>query len=160
VKKASKIGAAHTNPTPGGLVDADLDTLCTALYVRVDDELKMRTELGPQRPAVGIAPKLADAELISLAVVQALLGYSSETRFLRFAQDHLVHPFPCVPGQSGYNNRLRAMGGALGTLIRVLARDTDLWGDRTWVVDSTPIGCGRSRETAQRSALAGFTSYG
>ena len=66
-------------------MDADLDTLCTALYVRADDELKMRPELARRRPRVGIAPKLSDAELITLAVVQALLGFSSETRFLRYA---------------------------------------------------------------------------
>ncbi len=28
------------------------------------------------------------------------------------------------------------------------------------MVDSTPVECGRSRETAQRSALAGFAGYG
>ena len=29
-----------------------------------------------------------------------------------------------------------------------------------WVVDSTPVECGRSRETAQRSDLAGWAEYG
>jgi hypothetical protein len=29
-----------------------------------------------------------------------------------------------------------------------------------WVVDSTPVECGRSRETAQRSELAGWAQYG
>jgi hypothetical protein len=99
-------------------VDADLDTLCTALYVRVDDELKMRPELGRCRPAVGIAPKLTDAELIRLSVVQALLGFSSQTRFLRFARQHLSHLFPYVPTQSGYNKRRRAAAGQFQALIR------------------------------------------
>jgi len=141
-------------------MDADLDTLCTALYVRVDDELKMRPELGRLRPAVGIAPKLSDAELVTLAVVQALLGFSSETRFLRFARRHLTHLFPYVPNQSGYNKRLRASAGQLRALIRVLATSSPLWVDDTWMVDSTPVECGRSRETAQRSELAGFAAYG
>lgn len=141
-------------------MDADLDTLCTALYVRVDDELKMRPELGRSRPVVGIAPKLTDAELITLSVIQALLGFSSETRFLRFARRHLSHLFPYVPNQSGYNKRLRAAAGQLRALIRVLASSSPLWSDDTWMVDSTPIECGRSRETALRSELAGFAGYG
>ena len=35
-------------------VDADLDTLATALYVSTDDLLKARPELAPLRPRVGI----------------------------------------------------------------------------------------------------------
>jgi hypothetical protein len=58
-------------------VDADLDTLATALYVRTDDLLKAAPERAPWRPAVGIAPKLSDAELVTLAVMQALLGLTS-----------------------------------------------------------------------------------
>src|SRR6266508_3296143 len=60
------------------LMDADLDTLATALYVRIDDTLKDRPDLAPWRPKVGIAPKLSDAELLTLAVMQALLGFAHE----------------------------------------------------------------------------------
>ena len=141
-------------------MDADLDTLCTALYVRADDELKMRPELVRRRPRVGIAPKLSDAELITLAVVQALLGFSSETRFLRYARRHLRRLFPYLPNQSGYNKRLRAASDQIQRLIRILAASTDHFFDDTWVVDSTPVECGRSRETAKRSDLVGFAGYG
>jgi hypothetical protein len=55
-------------------VDADLDTLATALYVRVDDLLKTSPQHAPWRPAVGIAPELSDAEVVTLAVLQALVG--------------------------------------------------------------------------------------
>jgi hypothetical protein len=78
-----------------------------------------------------------------LAVVQALLGFTSETRFLRYARAHLGHLFPYLPNQSGYNERLRAAAFQLKALIRVLAEDTDLSNDDTWMVDSTPVECGR-----------------
>ena len=58
-------------------MDTDLDTLATALYVTTDDLLKTHPEQVPERPAVGIAPRISDAELIVLAVMQALLGYRS-----------------------------------------------------------------------------------
>jgi hypothetical protein len=45
-------------------------------------------------------------------------------------------------------------------VIRALAADTSLWSDDVWVVDSTPVECGRSRETARRSDLAGWAEYG
>jgi len=118
-------------------VDADLDTLATALYVTVDDLLKAAPHLAPWRPRVGIPPKLSDAELVTLAVMQALLGFASEARWLRYARAHLGHLFPYLPGQSGYNKRLRRTTELLRHLIRAVACDTALWSDDVWVVDST-----------------------
>jgi DDE family transposase len=141
-------------------VDADLDTLATALYVKTDDLLKASPCLGPWRPEVGIGPSLSDAELVTLAVMQALLGYTSEARWLRHARKDLRHLFPYLPQQSGYNKRLRALAATMSRLISVLARDTTLWTDDVWVVDSTPVECGRSRETARRSELSGWAEYG
>jgi hypothetical protein len=141
-------------------VDADLDTLATALYVTIDDLLKAAPHLAPWRPAVGIAPKLSDAELVTLAVLQALGGYTSEARWLRYADRHLRHLFPYQPGQPGYNKRLGRAAELIRHVIRAIATDTALWTDDVWIVDSTPVECGRSRETAKRSALAGWASYG
>ena len=81
-------------------MDADLDTLATALYARVDDTLKEHPELVPWRPKVGIAPKLSDAELLTLAVLQVLQGFNEEARWLRHADTHLRHLFPYLPGQA------------------------------------------------------------
>jgi len=141
-------------------VDADLDTLATALYVRVDDLLKSQPGRVPWRPRVGIAPQLADAELVTLAVMQALLGFTSEARWLRYAQAHLRALFPYLPQQPGYNKRLRKLVGTISWLIGVLGRDTSLFTDDVWIADSTPVECARSRETARRSELAGFAEYG
>ena len=141
-------------------MDADLDTLATALYVTTDELLKGAPQLAPWRPAVGIAPKLTDAELVCLAVLQALLGFCSEARWLRYADRHLRHLFPYLPKQPGYNKRLRAAADLLRQVIGVLAADTSWWTDDVWVADSTPVECGRSRETTKRSDLAGWAAYG
>jgi hypothetical protein len=141
-------------------VTNNLDTLATALYVKIDDLLKAAPELAPWRPAIGITPKLTDAELVTLAVIQALRGFTSESRWLRFARAHMTHLFRYLPGQSGYNKRLRAAAGLITTVIRVLSVDTTLWTDDVWVVDSTPVECGRSKETVKRSDLAGWAQYG
>jgi hypothetical protein len=141
-------------------VDADLDTLATALYARADDLLKAAPERAPWRPAAGICPQITDAELVTLAVMQALLGFVSEARWLRFARGQLRHLFPRLPQQPGYNKRVRKLAATMCWLTRVLAMDTSLWADDVWVVDSTPVECGRSRETARRSDLAGWAEYG
>ncbi|MFJ9752823.1 hypothetical protein ACIRVM_44880 [Streptomyces chartreusis] len=44
--------------------------------------------------------------------------------------------------------------------VGMLAADTDFWFDNHWIVDSTPVECGRSRPTVKRSNLAGWTGYG
>ena len=141
-------------------MDADLDTLATALYVKIDELLQRDPHLAPWRPTVGIAPKLTDAELVTLAVLQALLGFCSEARWLRYAHAHLSQLFPYLPKQPGYNKRLRRAANLLRRVIGLLAADTSWWTDDVWVADSTPVECGRSRETAKRSELAGWAAYG
>lgn len=116
----------------------DLDSLATALYVKTDDLLKVSPHLAPWRPAVGIAPQLTDAELVTLAMMQAMLGFTSEAKWLRHARAHLRHLFPYLPRQPGYNKRLRKAAELLRRVTRLLATDTSVWSDDVWIVDSTP----------------------
>ncbi len=141
-------------------MDADLDTLATALYVTADDFLISNPQYRPWRPRVGITPRLDDAELVTLVVLQALLGFTSEARWLRYANSRLRGLFPYLPTQSGYNKRVRAATGMLRAVIAHLVACTSRCTDDVWVVDSTPVECGRSRETAKRSDLAGWAEYG
>jgi hypothetical protein len=60
----------------------------------------------------------------------------------------------------GYNKRLRRLAATLNWLIGALARDTSVWTDDVWVVDSTLVECARSHETVRRSDLAGRAEYG
>ena len=131
----------------------DLNTLLTGLYVKIDEYLE-------RRPRPGRPPKLSDAELLTLAVAQVLLGVRSDARWLRFVPRALPGAFPYLPGQSGYNKRLRNAVPLIKRLIRVLAADTDLWTDPVWITDSTPVECARSRPAAKRSDLAGWAGYG
>lgn len=68
--------------------------------------------------------------------------------------------FPALPGQSGYNKRLRKLPVTFQAVLAHLAASTGLWSDDVWGADSTPVECGRSRETALRSELAGYAEYG
>lgn len=141
-------------------MNPELDTLATRLYVTIDDALIDHPHWTPERPAVGIAPKLTDAELLTLAVIQALLGFTSEAQFIRHAHTHLRPWFPYLPDRPGYNKRLRHSAQMLHHVTAYLAHQCPSWTDDVWLVDSTPVECGRSRETAKRSDLVGWAEYG
>ena len=40
-------------------------------------------------------------------MLQVLQGFNEEARWLRHARQSLTHLFPYLPGQAGYNKRLR-----------------------------------------------------
>jgi hypothetical protein len=134
-------------------VSADLDALLTHVYVLVDDLL-------PRRRRFGRPPRISDAELICLAIAQVLLDCPNERRFLRLATRRLGHLFPYIPGQAGFNKRLRALAPQLLEAITLLARLSPSFCDRLRLLDSTPVPCAASRETVKRSQLAGLASYG
>ena len=132
---------------------ADLDALVIALYVRVDDLLPARQ--GPGRP-----PQITDAELIALAVAQMFLAVPNDRKFLAFARWRLGHLFSYLPKQPGYNKRMRALAPTIARVLAHLATHSPSFCDGLRLLDSTPVPCGQSRETARRSDLAGQAGYG
>ena len=132
----------------------DLDALLTALYVEIDDHVV------PPRVGRGRRPRLTDAELVTLAVAQVLLGVDNEHRWMRVAHGRLGHLFRYLPKQPDYNKRLRAAAPLLAEAISHLARVSPSWCDSLRLLDATPLPCGASRETARRSDIAGSGGYG
>ena len=133
-------------------MDADLDALCIAVYCTADDLL-------PARPA-NARRMVTDAEVVTLCVAQAIMGIPSDRRFLAVARRQLGHLFPRRPGQAGYHKRRRALAETIEWLIGVFAARSPGSEDRLLLIDSTPVECARSRETARRSALADAADYG
>jgi Transposase DDE domain len=134
-------------------VRADLDTLLTAIYVLVDDFLPERS--GPGRP-----PRITDAELVTLAIAQVFMDLPNDRQFLALAAYRLGHLFPYLPKQPGYNKRLRALTPEISRAINYLAFNSPGFCDELRLLDSTPVPCGRSRETTRRSEFAGQAGYG
>lgn len=132
----------------------DLDALLTALYVEIDDHVV------PARRGRGRRPRLSDAELLTLAAAQVLLGIDTEHRWIRFAYCRLGHLFRYLPKQPGYHKRLVAAAPLLAVAISHLAKVSPSWCDDLRLIDATPLPCGTSRETTKRSDLAGYAGYG
>lgn len=133
-------------------MDADLDTLCIAVYCTADDLL-------PER-AANARRVVSDAEVVTLCVAQAIMGIPSDRRFLAAARRQLGHLFPRRPGQGGYHKRRRALAETIEWLIGVFADRSPGSEDPLVLIDSTPVECARSRETVRRSALGDAADYG
>jgi Transposase DDE domain len=129
---------------------ADLEALVVAAYVFADEYPV------PARP--GPAAKIADAEVVALAVCQAAMGLSSDRQFLGVVGYRLPGWFPYLPSQSQYNRRLRALTGLMTVVQQRLARLLDAGGAR--LADGTLIGVANYAGCAQRSEFAGVAAYG
>jgi IS5 family transposase len=128
----------------------DLEALVVAAYVFADEYPV------PARP--GPAAKIADAELVALAVCQAAMGISSDRQFLGLVGYRLPGWFPYLPSQPQYNRRLRGLTGLLTVVQQRLARVLDAGGAR--LADGTLIGVANYAGCATRSEFAGSAAYG
>jgi len=140
------------------IVIADLDTLLTALYVELTDQIipaRGFTRHGPGKP-----PEVTDAELVCLAVAQVLLRYDDERHWLRAAPKQVGHLFPRLLGQSEYNDRVKAAAPLMEAALRWLAEHTPASAELLRLMDATPVPCGQSVVTARRSGLYGYAGYG
>jgi hypothetical protein len=139
-------------------VIADLDTLLIALYVELVD--RIIPARGTRRRGPGRPPAVTDAELVCLAVAQVLLRYNDEHHWLRAAPSRVGHLFPRLLGQSEYNERLKDAAPLMEAALRWLAEHTPGSAELLRLMDGTPVGCGQSKLTTQRSNLFGYAGYG
>ncbi len=133
-------------------MDADLDLLLIAVFCTADDLL-------PER-AGNARRRITDAEVITLCIAQAMLGISSDERFLAVAGHRLGHLFPALPERSALHKRRLRLSAAIEALTAECARHSPGFYDDVLLVDSTPVECARSVETTRRSQLADAADYG
>jgi hypothetical protein len=140
-----------------------LDALVIRLYVRIDDFLLAL----PPRTSTGRRPQIGDSELITLAVAQMFLGIPDDRRFLAVAglpaRSSVSVSAPAARlQQAPARARAPDRAGAprIAQVITHLAAGSASFGDGLRLLDSTPVPCGQSRETALRSELAGSAAYG
>ena len=111
-------------------------------------------------PRANACRSLTDAEVVTLCVGQVLMGIPSDRRFLRAAKRALSHLFPYLPTQDALHKRRARLEGVVLWLLEVFASKSPGSADNLLLLDSTPVECGRSTETARRSALGDVCGYG
>jgi hypothetical protein len=130
---------------------ADLDLLLTAVFCAADDLLPKRARNARRR--------ITDAEVVTLCVAQAVLGIASDRQFLRAARRQLAGLFPVLPTQDAFWKRRARLAELIEQLMAAFARDCPGYHDPIVLLDSTPVECGRSVETARRSELAAACAH-
>jgi hypothetical protein len=131
---------------------ADLDLLLTAVFCTADDLLPGKAKNAKR--------SVTDAEVVTLAVAQAIMRIDADREFLAVARQRLAHLIPRLPNQPGYWKRRDRLSDTIEWLIGVFAADSPGHTDQIVLLDSTPVECGRSLETARRSQLADACGYG
>lgn len=133
-------------------MDADLDLLLIAVFCTAEEFLPAR--------AKNARRMLTDAEVITLAVAQQVLGIDSDEQFWAGAPARLGHLFPQLPKRPAFVKRRQRLTDHIEALIARFAEHTNGGSDDVLVVDSTPIECARSVETTRRSRLGDAADYG
>jgi len=138
---------------------ADLDLLLIAVFCAADDLLPKARNNAKRI--------VTDAEVITLCVAQAIMGITSDPRFLAVARKRLIHLFPVLPDRAGFYKRREALSDTIEALIAEFAALSPGAEDDVLLVDSTPVECARSRETVKRGrassladALSAAADYG
>src|SRR5215217_3645582 len=148
---------ARPNHTPR-LVEAE--EALTVLFCLIDDAY---AHLNPRARRYESIKRLADSEVITLALFQQLRGVESERSFLRDAERFFSHLFPGVVGlyPSSLHRRVRKLRRFLEPLRREIV--PELVGEaETLLVDSTLLEVLHPRQVSQSAGFdgAGWVRWG
>jgi hypothetical protein len=139
---------------------ADTEEALTVLFCLIDDAYAL---LNPNGKLYEPLKRLADSEVIALALFQQLRGVESERSFLRDAERFFSHLFPGVVGlyPSSFHPRVRKLRRFLEPLRREIV--PELVGEpETLLVDSTLLEVLHPRQVSQSAGFdgAGWVSWG
>src|SRR5580658_3155614 len=95
---------------------ADLDLLLTAVFCTADDLLPGKAKNAKR--------SVTDAEVVTLAVAQAIMRIDTDREFLAVARQRLAHLIPRLPNQPGYWKRRHRLSDTIEWLIGVFAADS------------------------------------
>ena len=132
---------------------AGTEEALTILFCLVDDAYAL---LNPRARRYESLKRLADSEVIALALFQQLRGVESERSFLRDAERFFSELFPGVVGlhPSSFHRRVRKLRRFLEPLRQEIV--PELVGDpETLLMDSTLLSVMHPRQVAQGSGFGG-----
>jgi hypothetical protein len=141
---------AQPNHTPRLVYTEDA---LIVLFCLIDDTY---AHLNPRARRYESIKRLADSEVIALALFQQLRGVESERSFLRDTERFFSHLFPGVAGlhPSSFHRRVRKLRRFLEPLRREIL--SEMVGDpETLLVDSTLLSVLHPRQVSQGSGFSG-----
>ena len=143
---------AHAQLTPPL---ARTEEALTILFCLIDDAYA--TTFNPKGRRYESLKRLADSEVIILALFQQLRGVESERSFLRDAQRFFSDLFPGVEGlhPSSFHRRVRKLRRFLEPLRRAIVVELVGGDPETLIIDSTLLSLMHPRQIPQGSGFSG-----
>lgn len=118
----------------------DKETLLTTIYTIIDDAMKGSKQLhNLTRP--GKDPNLTDAEIVTVALYQELIGEPREDHFYRLHADWLRKFFPNLNERSRYNRRKRNLWLVILAVPISLLIVLETMDVKSGIIDSVPVPC-------------------
>src|SRR5436309_15982908 len=139
----------------------DKATVLSTLFTIVDDPMKGSAMIQDALKRPGPAPRLADSEVVTLALYQELMGEPREDHFFRLHQEQLRPSFPALNERSRYNRRKRALWSvilAVRISLQVVLEALEL--EETAAIDSAPVPCVGYKRAKAASDFVGTAEYG
>src|SRR5215203_3783380 len=137
----------------------DLDSFLLSLYVLVDDWWRASHHSStPRRP--GRPARLADSEVLTLAILAQWPRFRSERDFWRFASSHLRPYFPRLCSQSQLNRRIRALEPELRAMQLAFAEELSDRSAVYRVMDTTLLPAIVRVRASRKGLFCGQASFG
>ncbi len=138
----------------------DKATVLTTILTITDDAMKASSAIQRALRRPGPAPRMPDAEIVTVALYQELIGEPREDHFYRLHGPGLITFFPYMPERSRYNRRKRDLWSIIlavrMALLIALGADTA----DTAVIDSAPTPCVGYKRSKLATDFAGQSHYG
>lgn len=134
-----------------------ISDLCLIIFVLVDDFLKEKISNGLKRE--GIVSLVSDAEILTMFLVQGMLGIESDAKWLRLLNQYYRGEFPFIPERSRYQRRRLILAEHKDTLIEFLEKRLPNEVDN-FVADSCPLRVCHNVRAGRNKKLRGLAKFG
>ena len=125
---------------------AELDLLLMAGFATAEDLLPWRGSNARR--------SVTDAELVTFAVARAIVEIPSDREVVAVARSRLRRLIAKLPTRPGFWKRRARLAERIEWLTAMFAPGSPGYLDDVVLVDSAPVECGRSVDSARRSRLA------
>ena len=141
-----------------------LDDFIISMYVQIDDQLRVtRQRLQVERLRQrGPAPKLSDAEVLTLECVGEFLGLDCDEDIFAYFSRHFGHFFPALAHihRTTFARQGANLWHVKGLIWRRIVRESAPAGDRLHIVDSMPVPVCRFARATFCRGFRGAARYG
>jgi hypothetical protein len=121
------------------MINLDKSTILTAMYSIVDDAMKQSPAVKQALTRPGPEPEMTDAEVITIAVYQEMIGEPREDHFFRLHEAEMKSYFPHLNERSRYNRRKRDLWSVILAIRLSVLLLLKAWEYEEAVIDSAPV---------------------